>query len=82
MSNEAKHSELEYIGANDYSKSKMIKAFLRIQRLDLFCLQETKVQMMTKGLVRSIGFGRFLSWEVLDVWELLVGCLSCGTKEV
>ena len=45
--------------ANDSSKRKVMKAMIRSQRVDLFCLQETKIQAMTKGLVRSLGIGRF-----------------------
>ena len=30
-------------GVNDNGKRKIIKAFLRVQKLDIFCLQETKV---------------------------------------
>ena len=47
-------------GANDSSKRKVIKAMIRNQRVDLFCLQETKVQSMSEGVVRSLGSGRFL----------------------
>ena len=47
-------------GANDNSKRKVIKAMIRNQRVDLFCLQETKIQSMSEGVVRSLGSGRFL----------------------
>ena len=47
-------------GANDSSKRKIIKSFIRNQRVDLICIQETKIQAMSKGLVRSLGFRRFL----------------------
>ena len=47
-------------GANDSSKRKVIKAMIRNQRVDLFCLQETKIQSMSEGVVRSLGSGRFL----------------------
>lgn len=29
-------------------------------------LQETKIQLMSKGLVESLGTSRFLEWEALD----------------
>ena len=58
----------------------MIKVFLRIQRLDLFCLQETKVQMMIEGLVRSLGSSRFLSWEALDAVGIAGGVLIVWDK--
>ena len=47
-------------GVNDSSKRKVIKAIIRNQKVDLFCIQETKVQSMNEGLVRSLGSGRFL----------------------
>lgn len=36
------------------------------QRLLLFCLQETTTQVMSKGLVESLGTSRFLGWEALE----------------
>ena len=40
-------------GANDSSKRKLIKAFVRNQKVDLLCIQETKIQLMSEGVVRS-----------------------------
>ncbi|RVW16563.1 hypothetical protein CK203_069336 [Vitis vinifera] len=37
-------------GANDSSKRNLIKALIRNQRVDLFCLQETKIHAMSEGL--------------------------------
>ena len=48
------------MGANETSKKKIAKALLRSQRLDLFCLQETKIHSMSKGIVRSLSSSRFL----------------------
>ena len=36
------------------------KVMIRNQMVDLFCLQETKIQSMFEGVVRSLGSGRFL----------------------
>ena len=47
-------------GVNDRSKRKVIKSVVRKQKVDLFCIQETKMQVMTEGVVRSLGPGRFL----------------------
>ena len=68
-------------GANDTSKRKIVKALLRSQKLDLFCLQETKIYSMLEGIVRSLGSGRFLEWIVMEAWGLLGGFLWCGIKE-
>ena len=40
---------------NDLEKRKVIRNFIRSQRVDLVCLQETKLQGMNKALVHSIG---------------------------
>ena len=51
---------------NDIAKRKVVRNFIRSQRVDLVCLQETKIQGMNKALVNSIGVGRFLHWKSLD----------------
>ena len=53
-------------GANDRSKRKIIKSFVRKQKVDLLCIQETKIHLMSEGVVRSLGAGRFLEWRALD----------------
>ncbi|RVW87736.1 hypothetical protein CK203_043993 [Vitis vinifera] len=64
-------------GVNDSSKRKVIKAMIRSQKVDLFCVQETKIQSMTEGLVRSLGSGRFLDWGALDAQGAAGGILIC-----
>ena len=64
-------------GANDSSKRKVIKVMIKSQRVDLFCLQETKIQAMIEGLVRSLGIGRFLNWGTLDAHGSAGGILIC-----
>ena len=44
-------------GVTDSSKSKIIKNFIRNQKVDLLCIQETKIQPMSEGVVRSLGSG-------------------------
>ena len=51
-------------GVNDRNKRSSIKALIRSHKVDLVCLQETK---MSLGVVRSLGVGRFLDWGVLNV---------------
>ena len=46
--------------ANNIDKRKVIKALIKINKVDLVCLQETKIQEMSRGLVRSLGVERFL----------------------
>ena len=51
---------------NDRNKRKLIKALIRSQKVDLVCLQETKMIKMSLRVVRSLGVGRFLEWEALN----------------
>ena len=37
-------------GANNCDKRKVIKALIKKNRLDLVCLQETKIQEMSTGI--------------------------------
>ena len=67
-------------GVNDSAKRKVIKAMIRSQRVDMFCLQETKIQSMTEGLVRSLGTGRFLNWGTVDAQGSAGGILICWDK--
>ena len=54
-------------GVNDRNKRKLIKALFKSQKVDLVCLQETKMTEMSLGVVRSLGVGRFLEWGALNV---------------
>ena len=47
-------------GANDINKRRIIKSVVRKQKVDLLCSRETKIQLMTEGLVKSLGVERFL----------------------
>ena len=53
-------------GANNSDKRRVIKALIKKNKVDLVCLQETKIQEMSRGLVRSLGAERFLEWGVVD----------------
>ncbi|KAL6314020.1 hypothetical protein AAG906_011754 [Vitis piasezkii] len=67
-------------GANDRAKRKIIKTFIRNQKVDLLCIQETKIQPMTEGVARSLGSGRFLDWRALDADGAAGGLLICWDK--
>ena len=49
-------------GINDRDKRKLIKNVIKTQKVDLVCLQETKIQEMTSGIMRSLRIGRCLEW--------------------
>ena len=46
--------------ANNIDKRKAIKALIKKNKVDLVCLQEIKIQEMSRGLVCSLGVERFL----------------------
>ena len=54
-------------GVNDRNKRRLIKTLISSLKVDLVCLQETKMSEMSIGVVRSLGVGRFLEWGVLNV---------------
>ena len=45
---------------------KLIKNVIKTQKVDLVCLQETKTQEMTNGIVRNLGVGSCLEWGALN----------------
>ena len=67
-------------GVNDPDKRGVIKNFLRTNRVDLVCLQETKVQEMNNGMARSLGVGRFLNWRALNAEGFVGGILLIWDK--
>ena len=67
-------------GANDSSKRKVIKTFIRNQRVDLMCIQETKLQCMTDSIARSIGSGRVLGWKAVNAEGASGGIFICWDR--
>ncbi|RVX11718.1 Transposon TX1 uncharacterized 149 kDa protein [Vitis vinifera] len=67
-------------GVNDRSKRKVIKSVIRSQKVDLFCIQETKMQVMSEEVVRSLGPGRSLDWKALNAMGTAGGVLICWEK--
>ena len=52
-------------GANDGAKRKVLKAFIKMQRVDVVCLQETKLKEVSNRMIRSLGVGRLLEWVAI-----------------
>ena len=67
-------------GVNDPDKRRVIKSFLRSNKVDLVCLQETKVHQMNNVMVRSLGVGRFLNWRALNAEGSAGGILILWDK--
>ena len=47
-------------GANDIDKRKVIKSVIKSNKVDVVCLQETKIKEISTGLVRGLEVGRHL----------------------
>ena len=67
-------------GVNDPDKRRVIKSFLISNRVDLVCLQETKVQQMNNVTAPSLGVGRFLNWRALNAEGSAGGILLLWDK--
>ena len=53
-------------GANNPNKRNIIRNFIRSQRVDLVCLQETKIQELSSVVARSLGVGRMAEWRTVE----------------
>ena len=53
-------------GANNLEKRKIIRNFVRLQMVDLACLQETKIQDFSSTYAYSFGVGKFADWKALE----------------
>ena len=62
-------------GANNPNKRNVIRNFIRSQRVDLVCLQETKIQELTVAVVRSLGVGRLSEWRAVEAEGIAGGTL-------
>ena len=58
----------------------VIRNFIRSQRADLVCLQETKIQEMSSSCARSFGVGRFSEWKVVEAEGTAGGILVFWDK--
>ena len=43
----------------------MLKAFIKMQRADVVCLQETKLKEVSNKMIRSLGVVKFLEWVAI-----------------
>lgn len=54
-------------GANDNDKRKLIEVVIKSRKVDLACLQETKIQEMSNGIAQSLGVERCLEWGTMNL---------------
>ena len=69
-------------GANDSTKRKLIKVFLKTHKVDVVYLQETKWKSCSRRLIRSLAPSRFVDWvasyskgassEIVIMWDTRV----------
>ena len=62
-------------GANNPNKRSVIINFIRSQRVDLVCLQETKLQKLSSANARSFRVGRLAEWRAVEAEGSAVGIL-------
>ena len=67
-------------GANNPDKRNIIRNFIRSHRVDLVCLQETKIQEMSAADARSLGVGRLAEWKVVEAEGTAGGILVFWDK--
>ena len=67
-------------GVNDPDRRKIIRNFIRYQRVDLVCLQETKIQEMNAAMAHSLGVGRLTDWRALNAEGFAGGILLFWDK--
>ena len=68
-------------GVNNPNKRNAIRNFIRSQRVDLVCLQETKIQELSPVVARSLGVGRLAEWRAVEQRELLGVSWCFGIQE-
>ena len=67
---------------NDKEKRLKIRNFLRSWRADIVCFQETKLEWVNSGLVRSIWSCPFIDWLYLGSKGASGGILLIDRKSV
>lgn len=63
---EVKNHFLDVKEANDRQKRNILKALILSLKVDIVCLQVTKIHIMSVEIVRSLRVGRFLEWGVVE----------------
>jgi exonuclease III len=74
------------LGLNDQDKRPWVKHLLRLWKADIICLQETKLDLITRGIIRSLWGLQHVDWVylgsngassgVLLMWDTRVGSLT------
>ena len=52
-------------GLNDPDKRKVVKGLLNRWKCSVVCLQETKLKVVDRSIIRSLWDGRWVEWECM-----------------
>ena len=69
-------------GLNEKEKRLKVRNFLRTWRADIVCLQETKFEWVTRGLVRSLWSCPYIDWLYLGSEGASSGILLMWDRRV
>ena len=69
-------------GLNDPKKWVVLKNWMRKWKVDIVCLQETKLDKVDGRVIHSIWGNRFAGWEVLNAVNTASGVLLLWDKQV
>ena len=69
-------------GLNEVEKRLQIRNLLRTWKADIVCLQETKCELITRGIVRSIWSCPYIDWLYLGSEGASGGILLVWDKRV
>jgi hypothetical protein len=69
-------------GLNDPKKREVLKNWLRKWKVDVMCLQETKLDKVDWQVMQSIWGNRFAGWEALNAKHTAGGVLLLWDKRV
>ena len=69
-------------GLHERDKRLQIKNLIRMWRADIICIQETKVELITRGFVRSLWGCHYVDWVYLGSLGALGGILVMWDRRV
>ena len=69
-------------GLNNPQKRERVKFWLRQWKCDIICLQESKLNSLDKGIIRSIWGNPYVGWEVLHAEGTSGGVILMWDKRI